>query len=393
MSDTVLGSLYGSWSAAVDSATAAASELAGEEATALAKAAASNFADVTGGVLVTQTHPAAEVAMDFGTTTGSDTTTVAASASIMDSISAATNSITDSLPTGSLLSGMTSGFETLQNQLTGMSATMGKISTSMQFASHLEYTGILVMKFGFFLFLLRFANWKLACGFWLLSNVVGSFTLYLLFFRSVYYFMTRFVSDSAASSCLILSIWVLHEMNLISVPRVIRWVKVDFWEKWVLMNVNKLLDVTGDGKFDYQDVGVLVQAAAHEMAEYGENAFDHAKRVSRGQESVGKALSGALLFSPAGSPAASPADAPGKPDGTVPMTTRSPGDSARVKELELKLAASEKKREELQRQYDSLVGVLTTELQKQAPTSVTSKSASKTSSIASKSTTDGIVAC
>ncbi|CAD7931266.1 unnamed protein product, partial [Amoebophrya sp. A25] len=53
---------------------------------------------------------------------------------------------------------------------------------------------------------------------------------------------------------IILAIFLLHELNLVSVPRIVRFVY-----HRVSTGVHRLLDVTGDGKFDYEDVELIAR--------------------------------------------------------------------------------------------------------------------------------------
>jgi hypothetical protein len=115
-------------------------------------------------------------------------------------------------------------------------------------------------KLFFFLLLLRCANWKIACFFWLGSSVVGSATIVLYMWEATKFVLVHVCNDNWYSNLAILSVWLLHECNLISVPRI--------WA-YCCGSVSKythyVLDVTGDGKFDYEDVAYLAGNVASKV--------------------------------------------------------------------------------------------------------------------------------
>ncbi|CAD7940127.1 unnamed protein product [Amoebophrya sp. A120] len=115
-----------------------------------------------------------------------------------------------------------------------------------------QQVGTLGLKLVTTLWLWYYGNWKLACCFYLLSNIIGSATLFYYFFRVSWFLLRYSMVDSWLASGVVLVLFVLHELRLISVPKI-------FWfvSRKLSSFLHRLLDVTGDGQFDYEDVAVI----------------------------------------------------------------------------------------------------------------------------------------
>ena len=86
--------------------------------------------------------------------------------------------------------------------------------------------------------------------------------LFALTLRFGWALLTRVVvADSWVTSVLILTAWALHEAEIISLPLLAARTR-----KLAATAVGRLLDVTGDGKFDMDDVEVLVARARNRLS-------------------------------------------------------------------------------------------------------------------------------
>lgn len=113
------------------------------------------------------------------------------------------------------------------------------------FASHGAVYVALLLKLVVFVLIVRLMNWKLGLAFWLLSNVVGSARLLLLVGKyCIGYPLYYLLDDSYYSSLVILVVWALHELHLIHLPGLCRYVVF-----WVSDRLQAVLDVTGAGPY------------------------------------------------------------------------------------------------------------------------------------------------
>ncbi|CAD7931267.1 unnamed protein product, partial [Amoebophrya sp. A25] len=71
----------------------------------------------------------------------------------------------------------------------------GLIRTCFELYGLIRDVGTLVLKLFFSLFLMYYGNWKIGATFYLLSNVIGSGTLFYYLFRFSWYFLRYCVAD------------------------------------------------------------------------------------------------------------------------------------------------------------------------------------------------------
>eukprot|EP00397_Hematodinium_sp_SG-2012_P049371 GEMP01056916.1.p1 GENE.GEMP01056916.1~~GEMP01056916.1.p1 ORF type:complete len:254 (+),score=44.99 GEMP01056916.1:174-935(+) len=94
----------------------------------------------------------------------------------------------------------------------------------------------------------RFFHWKLSLVSYLVANVVGMQYLMWFFYKwartSIYFF----AYDTFWSSIVLLVFWGGHELNLLDLPQIIR---------IMVQAVHGMLDLTGDRKFDFEDIKVI----------------------------------------------------------------------------------------------------------------------------------------
>lgn len=135
------------------------------------------------------------------------------------------------------------------------------ISTALVAYDSAQILTVAIAKIFLFFLLLRHASWKFACAFWLLSNILGTGFVYRFFFRAFWFLLNYLVIDGWLSSSLILSLWLLDELNLVNLPLLAR-------KSWSMLTsfLHKYLDVTGDGQFDYKDVEEIARRAAKRLS-------------------------------------------------------------------------------------------------------------------------------
>eukprot|EP00392_Amoebophrya_sp_AT5.2_P014142 g14280.t1 len=126
------------------------------------------------------------------------------------------------------------------------------IETALYFYTFTTDIATLLLKFLTALLLLYYFGWRTASAFYLGANIFGSGVIFYYFFKFLFFFLQHCVADSIYTSGLILAVFLLHELNLISVPRILA-----YCTRKVVAFLHRSCDVTGDGKFDYQDVAVL----------------------------------------------------------------------------------------------------------------------------------------
>ena len=79
------------------------------------------------------------------------------------------------------------------------------ISTALVAYDSAQILTIALAKIFLFFLLVRYASWKIACAFWLLSNILGTGFVYRFFFRALWFLLNYLVIDGWLSSSLILS--------------------------------------------------------------------------------------------------------------------------------------------------------------------------------------------
>jgi len=119
---------------------------------------------------------------------------------------------------------------------------------------------VLILKICLSLFLWRFFHWKLALFTYLTANVFGMdfiiWVAYEVFWAAIYFL----AFDVWWSSCIILVLWALHEFTFFDLPQV---------GHWLCEVLNRLTDVTGDRKFDFEDIKVIAGWVGAFVKEHG----------------------------------------------------------------------------------------------------------------------------